>query len=247
MWGLGDVFALDGFATGPLQVSQPAAVQTAQAGYPVYGLPGPPGGSPSSAGAPGYPAYPGAVSASGYPSQGYRFGPRGSAAFRYGGQFAQPGPPQGFHDEDFVHIFNAVTTPVLGSLLLPGASLRDVPLILETDAEFVLQGIDIFDGTNIPDNSNLFLTFQIKEPGGKFLMPETAAVVLAQAFLPGGLSLNPTGPMSVMTVPVEPELLCPAGGVFLLYVTNTVSFLPGVALNTSVSFYGVKRRSNACK
>ena len=157
----------------------------------------------------------------------------------YGCQFTQLGPPEGFHDEDFEYLFNSVTTPAFSATLAAGASLRDIPLVLETDADFALRGLRIL---NV---STPAVSFQIREPGGKLLMPEHKSVPLLQSFQSGGLAILPAGAISLMTVPVEPEILCSEGGVFLVHIVN-----PGaapVALSVQVMFFGVKRRSNACQ
>ena len=217
-WGLGDIYAFDGRQEWLLRFN--ALQQSPQS--PNSGRSWAPGVNSTGAlvGAPGGSAY----------------GIGRSA--RYSPQFAQPGPPAGFWDEEFEHVFNSVTTPAFSSSLPSGASLRDVPLDLETDAEFVVQGIRIFDG-NTP-----FLTVQLREPRGKLLMPEGAPVPLLQSFISGGVLLFPTGAVEFMTIPLEPEVLCPAGGVFLFYVTNPTA--APVALDLTVTFFGVKRRSNAC-
>ena len=206
-WGLGDVFALDSLETGPLQTPQPASMQTLQALYPGRGQQA----AIRSAASPARPSRPVRV----------RY-------YRYGCQFAQPGPVAGLYDQDFEHDFDAITTPAFGSTVAAGASLRDIPLVLETDAEFVVRGIRIFT------TATVFLDFQLKEPGGKF----------AHSFLSGGLAVAPVGALAFNTIPIEPEIVCPKGGVWMLYVANPTA--TPVVLGLGVTFFGVKRRSNAC-
>lgn len=153
----------------------------------------------------------------------------------YRPQFAASFAPAGFHDEEFVHYYDAVSNPALGLTLAAGASLRDIPLPLETDAAFIARGIR-FVGTGMPN-------LQVREPGGRYLSQD--ALFAFQSYLSGGLFVLPSGAFEVMTVALEPEIECPAGSVFLAYFENSLA-VP-LAMGVEISIFGVKRYADACK
>jgi hypothetical protein len=149
----------------------------------------------------------------------------------YRAQFAYPPAPAGFHDEDFIHYYDAISTPTLGSILPAGATLRDIPLVLETDADFIARGIRIFG----------FVDFQLREPNGAFLseQPPANPPSLFHSYLGGGIIIFPAGPMELPTVPLESEIVCPAGSAFLLYLYNPTG--GPTPVNGTIAIFGVKR------
>jgi len=146
----------------------------------------------------------------------------------YRPQFAAPPTPPGFHDEEFTHYFDGLSNPALNLTLGTGAVLRDVQLQLETDAVFIAQGIRYggFSLTNV----------QLREPGGRYL--SQAFVSPFQSYVSGGLAVFPAGTLELMTVPLEPEIECPAGSVFLAYFENPTA--APLAIGGVIALMGVK-------
>jgi hypothetical protein len=134
-------------------------------------------------------------------------------------------------DVDFEAYFDAVSTPVLGITLAAGAEQLDVPLQLENDADFIVRGIRIVGAAQ----------FQFKTPDGIPLSSRFPAQppVLQQSYQAGGLNLTPSGVFELPTVPMDPEVVCPAGSAWLLNVLNPAAIPTAVA--GFIVFFGVKR------
>jgi hypothetical protein len=150
----------------------------------------------------------------------------------YRPQFVPAPAPQGFHDEEFVHYFDAVSTPVLGAVLAAGATQMNVTLQLENDADFIARGIRII-GT---------ARFQFREPFGDKLLSEDLPAtppVLRHTYQAGGLDLTPSGTLELPTVPIEPEIFCPAGSAFQVNIYNPAAVPANVA--GFIAIFGVKR------
>ena len=159
----------------------------------------------------------------------------------YRPQFAVSPCPAGFHDEEFIHYFDELSNPALGLTLAGGATLRDIPLQLETDAVFIARGVRL--------GSIATVNVQLREPGGRLLSPEVSGsgfLIPYQSYLPGGLDLTPAGGFELMTVPLEPEIECPAGSVFMAYFQNATSPPAPVAIDAVIAIFGVKRYAD-CK
>ena len=139
-------------------------------------------------------------------------------------QFAYP-TPAGYRDEQFHYAFDSFNTPLLSGTVAAGALVSLIPLVLQTDAPFFARGIKVatVGGSN--------LKIQFKDPWGNYL---------SSAPLPINLYVNPGGAAGPGFSPVviEPEIQCPAGGIFWVWLQNT-SGAPVAA--PAISFYGVKR------
>jgi hypothetical protein len=117
-----------------------------------------------------------------------------------------------------------------------GDTLKDIPLVLETDADFIARGIRIMGQAR----------FQFREPSGLWLSEQYPAPPphLVHSYQAGGLDLLPAGTFELPTVPLEPAIGCLAGSAFLLYLYNPAA-IP-VAVNGWVAIFGVKRYANGC-
>jgi hypothetical protein len=204
------------------------------AGYPDIELPAVTEAEVVSSGAPGLP---GGATAPGASEDAWRAGiGRGAPSGCYRAQFAYRPAPTGFHDEDFTHFYNAISTPALGMTIAAGDTLKDIPLVLETDADFIARGIRIMGQAR----------FQFREPSGLWLSEQYPAPPphLVHSYQAGGLDLLPAGTFELPTVPLEPAIGCLAGSAFLLYLYNPAA-IP-VAVNGWVAIFGVKRYANGC-
>ena len=149
----------------------------------------------------------------------------------YRAQFAYPPAPRGFHDEDFIHYYDAISTPTLGQIMPAGSTLRDIPLVLETDADFIARGVRIFG----------FVDFRLREPNGGYLseQPPANPPILFHSYVGGGIIIFPAGLVELPTVPLDSEIVCSAGSAFLLYLYNALP-IP-MQVNGTIAIFGVKR------
>lgn len=163
-------------------------------------------------------------------------GHKTEAGVSYRAQFAYAPAPSGFHDEDFVHYYDAINTPTLGLIMDAGSTLRDIPLVLETDADFLARGIRIYGSVH----------FRLREPNGAYLseQPPANPPVLFHSYVAGGVLIFPFGLVELPTVPLEPGIVCPAGSAFLLYLYNPYAF--PVPVFGTIAIFGVKRRRDDC-
>lgn len=146
----------------------------------------------------------------------------------YRPQFPWPTPP-GYVDQDFSYSFDGNTgITLLSGNLSSGVSIQNIILPLEPDEVFMWRGWKLISF------SISFMPFyiQFRDPTGNYL--SLAPVPIAHIALPSGA----TG-WGTATVPIEPEIPCPAGSNILCNITNpapSLTFqLPRVVL------YGVKR------
>jgi hypothetical protein len=146
----------------------------------------------------------------------------------YRPQFVHPFTPPGFRDDDFVAYYDQINTPGLGTTLAAGAELRDVPLQMETDSRFIARAVLVYSQG---------IELQFREPGGKLLSPVPTSLI--HTVVGGGLVVFPFGALGVNHVPLEPEIDCDPGSVFLAYFRNPLP-VP-VPLQAVIAFYGVKR------
>lgn len=161
----------------------------------------------------------------------------------YRPQFVPLPTPKGFTDVDFVAYFDAVSTPVLGMTLAAGAEQLDVPLQIENDADFICRGIKVALTLTAERGVPTLPQVQFKTPNGTPISSKFPAFppILNQSYLGGGLVVLPAGALEIPTVPMDAEILCPAGSAWLMNVYN-----PGILATLSgfVAFFGVKRYAN---
>lgn len=244
MWGMGDMFDAESFA-GPLAVAQPAAVQALAAMLPA--VPGQTlaqrfAQAQSAALAQARTMLVPVASSTSRSGQG-----RTRASYPYRPQFVPRSTPKGFHDVDFVHFYDANTTPVLGMTIGAGAEKMDIPLYLENDADFILRGIRVLLVVTSEEAGAVAARVQFREPaGGRFLSSQPPALppVLSQSYLGQGLNVTPTGAFEFPMVPMDPEIVCPAGSAFLAYLYNPLAVAGMVS--GFIAFFGVKRYANGC-
>jgi hypothetical protein len=145
----------------------------------------------------------------------------------YRPQYVFPPTPAGFVDEQFHYSFDSTNTPVLGLAIAAGVTLRNVYLQLQNDAEFILRAIKVQLGTS---PSNLYLS--IRDPHS---FPLSAVHLPLNNYLtPGGASI-----VGSMMVPFESEVVCPAGGFFILDLYNPTT---GNVTPPAFTLDGVNRR-----
>jgi len=128
----------------------------------------------------------------------------------------------------FDYSFNALSTPALVGPVKAGALLYNVVLQMQNDAEFACRGIKVQLGTA---PSNLYLW--IKDPFGNYL---------SQVPVPLSLYLTGAGNLAGITgslvVPIEPEIVCPAGGFWEVFFYNPTG---GNLTPPAFTFLGEKR------
>jgi hypothetical protein len=141
--------------------------------------------------------------------------------------------PRGFRDETFHYSFDKTNVAALG-VLLPTLQLRnDIILQFQNDQEFVCRAIRVLgavteQGGGTPV-SNLYIW--LKDPFGNYL---------SQTYVPISRYLTGAGAGIIGRLPViiEPEIICPAGGMWAMYLYNPTT---GSLLPPSITFFGVKR------
>lgn len=146
----------------------------------------------------------------------------------YRPQFAYK-TPRGFYDQDFSASFDGNTnTPLLAGTIGGSTFLQNIILPLEPDFMFLWRGwkVQIYSATVLP------LYIQFKDPCGNYL--SLTQIPSTQWYIPSGV----TG-FGFQTVPIEPEIPCPAGSNVTLYI-QTPAFGGSVNL-PRVVLYGVKR------
>ena len=112
-------------------------------------------------------------------------------------QSAYPPPPPGWVDEEFEYYFDSNNTPALAQI-----PCNQVPLQLQTDAEFHLRGVEISG-----NQANIVMRLW------------KGATQLSQALVPWlNAYTGPVGPSPVgsLPVPLEPEVLCEPGSQLLV-------------------------------
>ena len=112
-------------------------------------------------------------------------------------QFAFKNAPDGYEDQDFVYVFDASNTPALAQGLASGESILNIPLQLQSDAEFIARGIEVFDTSGLA-------MLRLRTPSGDYMQSDW----------------TPALDYAGHPVPVEPAIPCAAAGVFLLDVSN---------------------------
>jgi hypothetical protein len=144
------------------------------------------------------------------------------------------GTPRGFRDETFHYSFDKTNVAALGVQIPAGQLRNDIVLQLQNDQEFVCRGIsvlgaDVERGGTAPSNLYLWL----KDPFGNYL---------SQTYVPLSRYLTGSGRTVTGRFPVilEPEIICPAGGMWVAYFYNPTS---GSLYPPAFTFYGDKRYS----
>lgn len=143
----------------------------------------------------------------------------------YRPQFAYPTPP-GYQDRPFIHSFDGTTVKLLSGNIANGVFLQNIMLPLDTDEMF------LWRGWKVQSYSINFLSlyFQWKDPFGNYLSP--TQVTADHIGVPSG-----TAGFGFATVPIEPEIICPAGAMLSCYIFN-----PSVQVALPrVVMFGVKR------
>lgn len=120
----------------------------------------------------------------------------------YRPQFGFEPPPPGFEDVDFEYVFDGLNTPAMNVLLLPGQTLLNVSLPLETDGEYRVRSIEVID----PSLGGLGVRF--RDSDGVLLSPGTG-------FVPSGVYTR-----SGAAVAMEPELVCRPGSHLTVDLAN---------------------------
>ena len=143
----------------------------------------------------------------------------------YRPQFVFRTPP-GFRDEQFHYSFDSTNTPGLGQTIASGAFLNNIVLQMQQDAEFICRAIKVQLETAV---STLNLTLK-----------DSYDHYMAAVNVPIGTLLNPTGAavLGSLFIPWEPEMRCPPGSFFEVYLENLTT---GSVACPQFTFYGVKR------
>ena len=142
----------------------------------------------------------------------------------YRPQYAYP-TPKGFRDEQFHYSFDGFNTPLLNQNVAANSTIANIPLVLQTDAPFLMRGIKVSPQVKSQ------LLIQFKDPWGNYL---------STGLLPIALYASPPGGSYVGYPPLifEPEIKCPIGGVWWVWLQNGTN---GALAAPEISFYGVKR------
>ena len=140
--------------------------------------------------------------------------------------------PRGFRDETFHYTFDKTTIAALG-VTLPTLQLRnDIILQLQNDQEFVCRAIAVLGAADERAGSavsNLYIW--LKDPFGNYL---SQTYVPISRYLTGGGA----GVIGRFPVIIEPEIICPAGGMWTMYLYNPTT---GSINPPAITFFGVKR------
>jgi hypothetical protein len=147
----------------------------------------------------------------------------------YRPQYAYPLTPAGFEDETFDYSFDQTNTPVLALSILAGGEANDIMLPMQADAKFIARGLLILNVAGMGSPINI----RLKTPHGDYL---ATSPVPSLRWASGSIRLGPTGKVKI---PLEPEIECPAGSVWTLYLQNPTL---GTVTAPSVTLYGIKRR-----
>lgn len=144
----------------------------------------------------------------------------------YRSQFAYPPPAPGFRENVFHYSFDATNVPALGRPILAGVQVNDIPLQFQNDYDFFCRGIKVQFETGA---SSLYLW--LKDPYSNYL---------SQVPVPLSLYLTGAGAAicGTLMIPLEPEILCPAGGMFHAYLYNPLAIESEPPVFT---FFGVNR------
>ena len=140
--------------------------------------------------------------------------------------------PRGFRDETFHYTFDKTNVAALG-VILPTLQLRnDIILQLQNDAEFVCRAIKVVGAADERGGTPISnLDIWLKDPFGNYL---------SQTYVPISRYLTGAGRAVPGRLPVivEPEVMCPAGGMWTMYLYNPTT---GSINPPSITFFGVKR------
>jgi hypothetical protein len=146
----------------------------------------------------------------------------------YRPQFAYPPAPQGFEDRNYTYTFHPGNVPQLGVTMPALSVIENIALPLEPDADFLCRAIQI----------NLFCDYAyLRTPRGDNLSDGYAPLWLwppaSSVAWPGSGNL---------AMPFEPEIVCPAGSFWLLFLQNRRAIPVVPTALTQISLFGVKRR-----
>lgn len=108
--------------------------------------------------------------------------------------------PAGFEDEPFEHFFDKNNAPALAGPFTSGQQVLDIPLRLDTDADFFWRAIKITAASQ-----KFFIRF--RDPFGNLL----SDYIPAANYIPSPTRFE--APLGSAPVPLEPEIPCPAGSI----------------------------------
>ena len=137
-------------------------------------------------------------------------------------QFAYPAAPRGLREDQFSYSFDATNTPGLVASIPANGITREIPLQLQTDAIFMLRAISIAAAN---------LSIQIRDTFGRVLNDDYTPISVA--YQPSGIAIA-----GGLFIPMEPEVLCTPGGIFLLDFQNNTG---GSIAPPKITMYGTKR------
>ena len=147
----------------------------------------------------------------------------------YRPQFAYA-TPDGYQDQDFTYSFDFSNTTLLATPVTGAAfAIQNIILPLQTDEVFLWRGWKVISSTIAP----MPLYIQWRDPSGNYL--SLCPVPIAHIALPSGAFA-----WGFATVPIEPEIACPAGSNVLVNISSPTAFAPPINL-PRVVLYGVKR------
>lgn len=125
-------------------------------------------------------------------------------------QLTHPEAPTGMMWEEFEYNFDPTNTPILNTQLLPGQTLLNIPLVLQSDAVFFIRAIQVND----PQQS---LGVRFRDAFGRYLSSPDTFVPSFTYSSPQPLNGSLPG---ISVVLIEPPLECPKGSVILLDIAN---------------------------
>jgi hypothetical protein len=147
----------------------------------------------------------------------------------YRPQFAYQTPSK-VHDETFHYVFDGSNVQALSGTLAAGVfDHSGIPLGLQSDAPFAMRGFKVAAVAGSP------LLIQMRDCWGNYL---------SDSYIPINLYAAPSGTplFGSLVIPWEPDLICPAGGTWWVYLGNPTG---GAVAKPAFTFYGLKRYPGA--
>ena len=166
----------------------------------------------------------------------------------YRPQFLYRTPP-GTIDDQCSYSFDYTNTPAIaqittGNPLAVGQEIRDIPLVLQKDAPFIIRAIKVGGAwMDVSGNFNTSspLSFRLKDCYGNYL--SDGVVPIIEGYGPSGAVSQGFQPVILESGPQEEtgdSLVCPAGGILFAYYKN-VDVSAGVNSLPPITLYGFKR------
>jgi hypothetical protein len=150
----------------------------------------------------------------------------------YRPQFAYA-TPEGYEDQDFSYSFDFSNTQALATssgFVTPGLIMANVIMTLQPDEVFLWRGWKVVTS----DAALTALFIQFRDPQGNYLSPAPVPMVHI-AFGSGAKGWGRA------TVPIEPEIPCPAGSNVLCNISNPTNSAGFNVPVPRIVLYGVKR------